>query len=115
MESMVADQEDPADAVADGVLSQAEGDSVGVTLGDRSSRLIDEPANQGVEDAGGPQLLANAELGLRAQAAVMALADLDFPGQGLAFPALVVDLGQFDSVRPAGANHIDEHPPPLPS
>src|SRR3979411_3418162 len=66
--------QDPPHTPADGVLGQAEGDSVGVPIEDLSGCLMGELAAEEVEHAGGPQFLAHPEFGLRTAGPPLGLA-----------------------------------------
>src|SRR5438552_5211802 len=107
-------QNDLMEAAPDGVLGQAEGDPVGVPLGDAERRLVDKLAADGVEQAMGPKLLTDADLGLRAERAPGALSNLEFVSQDLDLPALAVELGQLQRVGRERVEQIGEQAVDLP-
>jgi hypothetical protein len=98
----------PADAAHDGVLGQAEGDAVRVAFGDGDGGLVDELAADPMEDAVGPELLADADFGVRAEGSARTLAGLDLLDEDLDLPALGVEGCQLVGRGDLGIEEVGE-------
>jgi len=83
-----------AGAAEDLVLSEGEGDAVGITISGRHSRLVDQPTADAVGGEVGPELLTDAVGGERAESLAGALVGLDLAVADLDFPALGVQGGE---------------------